>query len=79
MASKNTVSAVSSGKENTDIQSSKKVPFAVSEAYKAIRVNLISVLDKQNKKTLFFFCLPLALHYLCIKQVMNWLLDVFDD
>ena len=50
MASKNTVSAVSSGKETNEAQPLKKVPFAVSEAYKAIRVNLISVLDKQNKK-----------------------------
>ena len=34
---------------------------------------------KQNKKILFFLAILLALHYLCIKQVMNWLLDVFDD
>ena len=36
-------------------------------------------LGQAKQKNTFFFCLPLALHYLCIKQVMNWLLDVFDD
>lgn len=50
MASKNNVSAFSSGKETTEVQPLKKVPFAVSEAYKTIRINLISELEKQNKK-----------------------------
>ena len=43
---------VSSDKEKTENQSLKKVPFAVSEAYKSIRTNLVSVLAKQNSKTL---------------------------
>ncbi len=51
MSNKNDVSAVSSEKENNEIQSLKKVPFAVSEAYKNIRTNLISALGKQDKKT----------------------------
>lgn len=28
----------------------KKIPFAIAEAYKSIRTNLISLLDKENKK-----------------------------
>ena len=51
MSNKSDVSAVSSEKENNEIQSLKKVPFAVSEAYKNIRTNLISALVKQDKKT----------------------------
>ncbi len=47
--SKNLSSAVSE-KDKTDNQTFKKVPFAVSEAYKSIRTNLISVLHKQNSK-----------------------------
>ena len=41
---------VSSDKDNTENQASKKVPFAVSEAYKSIRTNLVSVLAKQHNK-----------------------------
>ena len=41
---------VSSDKDKTENQASKKVPFAVSEAYKSIRTNLISVLAKQHNK-----------------------------
>lgn len=29
----------------------KRIPFAIAEAYKSIRTNLISLLDKENKKT----------------------------
>lgn len=43
---------VSSEKEKAENQAFKKVPFAVSEAYKSIRTNLISVLNKHNSKTL---------------------------
>lgn len=41
---------VSSDKDKTENQASKKVPFAVSEAYKSIRTNLVSVLAKQHNK-----------------------------
>ena len=52
MPSKSDFSAISSEKEKTEAQSFKKVPFAVSEAYKNIRTNLISVLKKQNNKAM---------------------------
>lgn len=41
---------IASEKEKTENQSFKKVPFAVSESYKSIRTNLISVLHKQDRK-----------------------------
>lgn len=51
MANSNkTLSAASEDNSRANIQSLKKVPFSVSEAYKTIRTNLISVLKKQNSK-----------------------------
>lgn len=44
------LSAASEDNSRANIQSLKKVPLAVSEAYKTIRTNLISVLKKQNSK-----------------------------
>lgn len=51
MPNKSVVSAV--GSENTAASGAsapKKIPFAVAEAYKSIRTNLISLLAKDNKK-----------------------------
>lgn len=51
MASSNkNLSSASEDNSRANIQSLKKVPFSVSEAYKTIRTNLISVLKKQNSK-----------------------------
>ncbi len=36
--------------QSTVKSSSKKIPFAVSEAYKSIRTNLVTTLEKNNKK-----------------------------
>ncbi len=35
---------------NSDASLPKKVPFAVSEAYKSLRTNLLAILEKENKK-----------------------------
>ena len=48
--SKNNFSVASAEKDRADVQPLKKVPFAVSEAYKSIRTNLMSVLQKENRK-----------------------------
>lgn len=42
------LSPASEDNGNSNLQSLKKVPFSVSEAYKTIRTNLISALKKQN-------------------------------
>lgn len=44
------LSVASEDNSRANIQSLKKVPFSVSEAYKTIRTNLISVLRKKNSK-----------------------------
>lgn len=41
-------------KQRSTANPGKRVPFAVSEAYKNIRTNLISILNKENKKVLAF-------------------------
>lgn len=51
----NKINPAGSLSESTAITNSaapKKVPFGVSEAYKSIRTNLITLLDRQNKKTI---------------------------
>lgn len=50
VSSKNNSSVVSAEKDRVDVQPLKKVPFAVSEAYKSIRTNLMAVLKKENRK-----------------------------
>lgn len=45
-----TVYAASSDKLINNVTSQKKVPFAVVEAYKSIRTNLIAILEKEHKK-----------------------------
>ena len=52
VSSKNNSSVVSAEKDRVDVQPLKKVPFAVSEAYKSIRTNLMAVLKKENRKIL---------------------------
>lgn len=49
--SKIDLTTTASEKEKAVNQSFKKVPFAVSESYKSVRTNLISVLHKQNRKS----------------------------
>lgn len=45
-----TVYAASPDKLINNVTSQKKVPFAVVEAYKSIRTNLIAILEKEHKK-----------------------------